>query len=51
MLAELKREIAIWRRTAQHMRVVSLEERAVRDMLLQKAQSVQVQLREQLDHQ
>lgn len=50
MFAELKREIAIWKRTARHMRVVSLEERGVRDMLLRKAEEVQMQLREQLVH-
>lgn len=50
MFAELKREIAIWKRTARHMRVVSLEERAVRGMLLQKAEEVQRQLREQINH-
>ena len=50
MFVELKREIAIWKRTARHMRVVSLEERGVRDMLLRKAQEVQLQLREQLNH-
>ena len=51
VLAEMKREIAIWKRTARHMRVVSLEERGVRDMLLRKAEEVQMQLREQLVHQ
>ena len=50
MRVELKREIAIWKRTARHMRVVSLEERGVRDMLLRKAEEVQMQLREQLVH-
>ena len=50
VFVELKREIAIWKRTARHMRVVSLEEQGVRDMLLRKAQEVQLQLREQLNH-
>ena len=47
---ELKREIAIWKRTARHMRVVSLEERGVRERLLMKAQEVQAQLKDRLSH-
>ena len=44
---ELKREIAIWERTARLMPTVSLEERAVRDAIRAKAREVQHQLREQ----
>jgi len=47
---ELKREIAIWKRTARHMRVVSLEERGVRERLLMKAREVQAQLKDRLSH-
>ena len=43
-IVELKREVAIWERTAQHLNVVSLEERAVRDALLAKAAAVRNQL-------
>ena len=43
-LSELKREVAIWERTAQRLNVVSLEERAVRDALLAKAAEVRSQL-------
>ena len=48
-IAELKREIAIWERTALQMPVVSLEETAVRDALRTKASEVRNQLhREEL---
>ena len=43
-IAELKREIAIWERTASQMPVVSLEETAVRDALRMKANEVRNQL-------
>ena len=43
-IVELMREVAIWERTAQHLNVVSLEERAVRDALLAKAAEVRTQL-------
>lgn len=43
-ISELKREVAIWERTAQRLNVVSLEERAVRDALLQKATEVRSQI-------
>lgn len=43
---ELKREIAIWERTARLMPVVSLEERAIRDALRTKAAEVREQLKE-----
>jgi hypothetical protein len=46
-IAELKREIAIWERTARYMPVVSLEERAVREALRTKARDVRNQLKEQ----
>ena len=39
-ISELKREVAIWERTAQRLNVVSLEERAVRDALIAKARDV-----------
>lgn len=48
-VAELKREIAIWERTARRLPVVSLEERAVRDALRAKASEVRLQLRQQID--
>jgi Na+/H+ antiporter NhaD/arsenite permease-like protein len=48
-IAELKREMAIWERTALQMPVVSLEETAVRDALRTKANEVRNQLcREEL---
>ena len=43
----MKREIAIWERTARLMPIVSLEERAVRDALRSKAREVKSQLKEQ----
>ena len=43
-ISELKREVAIWERTAQRLNVVSLEERAVRDALLSKAAEVRSQI-------
>ena len=43
-IAELKREIAIWERTAAQMPVISLEETAVRDALRTKAIEVKNQL-------
>lgn len=43
-ISELKREVAIWERTAQMLNVVSLEERAVRDALLAKAAMVRGQI-------
>ena len=43
-ISELKREVAIWERTAQRLNVVSLEERAVRDALLEKAKEVRSQI-------
>ena len=49
MHAELKREIAIWERTAVRLPVVSLEERAVRDALLAKAGDVRQQLQQQVN--
>jgi len=48
-IAELKREIAIWERTAQRLPVVSLEERAVREALQAKAAEVQQQLRQEIN--
>ena len=47
-IAELKREIAIWERTAQHMNVVALEERAVHDAILAKAMDVRNQLNQEI---
>lgn len=47
-IAELKREVAIWERTAQRLNVVSLEERAVRDAILAKAMDVQNQLNQEV---
>ena len=46
-IAEMKREIAIWERTASQMPVVSLEERAVRDALRAKANEVRNQLNQE----
>ena len=43
-VSELKREVAIWERTAQRLNVVSLEERAVKDALISKAAEVRSQL-------
>jgi Na+/H+ antiporter NhaD/arsenite permease-like protein len=43
-IAEMKREIAIWERTASQMPIVSLEEAAVRDALRAKAKEVRNQL-------
>jgi Na+/H+ antiporter NhaD/arsenite permease-like protein len=43
-ISELKREVAIWERTAQRLNVVSLEERAVRDALISKAAAVRSQI-------
>jgi Na+/H+ antiporter NhaD/arsenite permease-like protein len=48
-VAELKREVAIWERTAQRLNVVSLEERAVRDALLAKAMDVRNQLSQEVN--
>lgn len=48
-IAELKREIAIWERTARNMPVVSLEERAVRDALRTKAAEVRHQLLQEVN--
>ena len=48
-IAELKREIAIWERTAQRLPVVSLEERAVREALQTKAAEVRLQLRQEIN--
>ncbi len=48
-IAELKREIAIWERTAQRLNVVSLEERAVKDAILSKAMDVQNQLDQEVN--
>ena len=45
-VTELKREIAIWERTARLMPLVSLEERAVRKALRNKASEVRQQLKE-----
>lgn len=47
-IAELKREVAIWERTAQRLNVVSLEERAVRDAILAKAMDVRNQLNQEV---
>lgn len=47
-VSELKREIAIWERTAQRLNVVSLEERAVRDAILAKAMDVRNQLNQEV---
>ena len=47
-IAELKREIAIWEKTAQRLNVVSLEERAVRDAILAKAMDVRNQLNQEV---
>ena len=47
-IAEMKREIAIWERTAAQMPVISLEETAVRDALRTKANEVQDQLRREV---
>lgn len=49
-IAELKREIAIWERTARLMPVVSLEERAIRDALRSKGREVREQLKEARNH-
>lgn len=46
-ISELKREVAIWERTAQRLNVVSLEERAVRDAILAKAMDVKNQLKQE----
>ena len=43
---EMKRELAIWQRTANRLPVVSLEERAVREALQAKAHEVEQQLKE-----
>lgn len=48
-IAELKREVAIWERTAQRLNVVSLEERAVRDAILAKANDVRNQLNQEVN--
>ena len=47
-IAELKREVAIWERTAQRLNIVSLEERAVRDAILAKAMDVRNQLNQEV---
>ena len=47
-IAEMKREIAIWERTASQMPVVSLEETAVRDALMTKANEVRMQLQQEV---
>ena len=47
-ISELKREIAIWERTASQMPVVSLEETAVRDALRTKASEVRHQLQQEV---
>ena len=47
-IAELKREIAIWERTASRMPVVSLEETAVRGALREKAGEVKNQLQREV---
>ncbi len=49
-IAELKREINIWERTAQRLNVVSLEERGIRDALLAKATEVRNQLAQEVDN-
>ena len=48
-IAELKREIAIWERTAAQMPVISLEETAVRDALRAKANEVRNQLQQEVN--
>ena len=48
-VAELKREIRIWERTAQRLNVVSLEERAVRDAIMAKAEDVRNQLNQEVN--
>lgn len=48
-ISELKREVAIWERTAQRLNVVSLEERAVRDAILAKAMDVRNQLSQEVN--
>ena len=48
-ISELKREIAIWERTARRLPVISLEERAVRDALRAKANEVRLQLTQQMN--
>lgn len=48
-IAELKREVAIWERTAQRLNVVSLEERAIRDALIAKASEVRSQLAQEVN--
>ena len=48
-IAELKREVTIWERTAQRLNVVSLEERAVRDAILAKAMDVRNQLNQEVN--
>lgn len=45
-VTEIKREIAIWERTARLLPIVSLEERAVREALRTKAKEVRLQLKE-----
>ena len=45
-VVEMKRELAIWQRTAARLPVVSLEERAVREALQAKAHEVEQQLKE-----
>ena len=45
-VVEMKRELAIWQRTANRLPVVSLEERAVREALQAKAHEVEQQLKE-----
>ena len=47
-IAELKREIAIWERTAAQMPAISLEEAAVRDALRSKASEVRNQLQQEV---
>lgn len=49
-IAELKREVNIWERTAQRLNVVSLEERAIRDALMAKATEVRSQLAQEVDN-
>ena len=48
-IAELKREVSIWEKTALRLNIVSLEERAVRDAILAKAMDVRNQLNQEVN--
>ncbi len=49
-IAELKREIHIWQRTAQRLNVISLEDRGIRDALMAKATEVRSQLAQEVEN-